>query len=300
MPRSLLSAFIACALAGLAAAPVAEAAASIDDVGGASNAPAVLMIHGGGWAVDGGAYERATRPEAQRIAAQGFHTFNAGYWGGASSISDALSDYDMLRAQVGAGTPICVVGQSAGGHLALMVAEQRDVACVISEAGATDLAATTGALKGLALGAFGYQPGALAAASPLTHAADLHAPALIAHSLNDPLVPVDQAQRMAAAVPGARLVLLDDGAANWVHRQVDPAQLDAYHAQAVDFMRASAAAWTAARAPKAAGQPQPGPTAAAAPVPHAPRPRRPTQPPRKHKAAHSNPNHDDRRHGPRV
>jgi dienelactone hydrolase len=43
--------------------------------------------------------------------------------------------YDRLRAQVGPRTPICAVGTSAGGQLALMLATRRDLACMISEDG---------------------------------------------------------------------------------------------------------------------------------------------------------------------
>ncbi len=58
------------------------------------------------------------------------------------SVTDVTRFYDLIRARVGPNVPICLRGQSAGGHLALMVAaKRRDMACVISLASPTDLRA---------------------------------------------------------------------------------------------------------------------------------------------------------------
>jgi len=47
---------------------------------------------------------------------------NSSYRPCGSSLIDALSLYDRVRETYGSASPVCTLGQSAGGHLALMVA----------------------------------------------------------------------------------------------------------------------------------------------------------------------------------
>jgi dienelactone hydrolase len=248
MPGAVLT--ILLFLSWLLFAGVARADGSYDASGPADAAVAIMVIHGGGWG-NGAAYMRATEPTAARYAAE-YRTFNIGYGDGAQSVSDVLDAHDRVRAAVGPDVPICVMGQSAGGHLALLLAEARDVACTISQGGPTDLTIpSTPVLQALEMQAFGYHAEKLAAASPRRHAHRLAAPVLLVHEANDPVVPLEQAQLMAQAAADARLVVLPDGPATFVHRQVDPGALQEYYAVERGFIAAAAAAWRAAREPVA-------------------------------------------------
>ncbi|MEP6664336.1 MAG: alpha/beta hydrolase, partial [Verrucomicrobiota bacterium] len=100
-----------------------------------------LLFHGGGWVSYGPGAAESLRITADRWRARGFQTVNVSYRPGGPSGSDALWFYDHIRSTYGVSMPIVTMGQSAGGHLALLVAAYRpgDVYAVISQAGPTDL-----------------------------------------------------------------------------------------------------------------------------------------------------------------
>jgi pimeloyl-ACP methyl ester carboxylesterase len=87
---------------------------------------------------------------------------NSSYRACGSSLSDALSLYDRVRDTYGSARPVCTLGQSAGGHLALMVAARRPggVSCVVNQAGPTD------ALSIASQGAFDEATGGLQTDGP--------------------------------------------------------------------------------------------------------------------------------------
>jgi dienelactone hydrolase len=176
---------------------------------------------------------------------------NIDYRACGASPGDVLSFYDLVRRQVGPDVPICLEGESAGAHLALMVAADRaDVACVIATGVPTNLrtiategkaeaASGTGPAKlrkgsayvqGLARAAFGRQ--ALGDLSPVTWAGHIHARVLIGTAATDPMVPAAQAQDLASAILGARpdayvdVDRLEAGSVNWVHGPVSQAAVD--------------------------------------------------------------------------
>lgn len=165
--------------------PAAPAAYEIGPPAGGGRARRVLvLIHGGAWYVVGKTAMEAERELAADWRRVGWETVSITYRGCGASIPDALRFYDLVRARAGPRVPVCLLGQSAGGHLALMIAALRpDVACVISEAGPSDLVnvvrqgrdqarsrgpegleAATAAGANVVAATFG--PGALAAASP--------------------------------------------------------------------------------------------------------------------------------------
>ena len=100
----------------------------------------LLLFHGGGWTSNGGGAAQSIRGEANRWRARGWRTVNASYRPCGRSIEDVLSLYDRVRSTYGGTSPVCTFGQSAGGHLALMVAARRPggVRCVVNQAGPTD------------------------------------------------------------------------------------------------------------------------------------------------------------------
>lgn len=162
---------LALALAALAARPAAAAEVRW---AGADGAPAgVLLLHGGAWELTGPAGLDWMGMYVDRFTAQGARVVNATYAPHAAGLADVVAAYDALDREVDGG--ICVMGESAGGHLALLLAMERPVACVIARAAPTDLvclAADGGTLVAAkAVAAFGADR--LAAYSPLQRAGEL-------------------------------------------------------------------------------------------------------------------------------
>jgi acetyl esterase/lipase len=231
--------------------PRAPAAYEIGPPAGGRPARRVLiLIHGGAWYVVGRAALEAERSLAAEWRAAGWETVSITYRGCEHSIGDALRFYDLTRERAGPATPICALGQSAGGHLALTIAARRpDLACAISYAGPSDLveverqgreqARTTGP-PGLDIAtAAGVNvakatfPEGLAAASPITQAAAIRARVLAATATDDVLIPGGQDRGMVAAIerarPGAHAVSvpLRPGGEFFVHGTASPAALAA-------------------------------------------------------------------------
>src|SRR4051794_28039136 len=151
MPRRL----IALLVVGLFAALSSAAPAGV-----AHHRPQVLVVHGGGWTKTGDGMVRRMAADARRIQRLGYGAENIDYRAGRLAYLDVLAAYDRLRARVGEGTPICILGASAGGQMALMVALQRaDVACVIAHAPPTELTSLSRDLQARAHSAFDWLGG---------------------------------------------------------------------------------------------------------------------------------------------
>ncbi len=186
----------------------------------------MMFIHGGAWFVVGREALEVERTLAADWRKAGWQTVSVSYGGCRRSVGDVTRFYDLVRERVGPNVPICLFGQSAGGHLALMIAARRhDVSCVVSLAGPSDL--RTAAKQGRAETASGRGPSALAQnstvgvglakaafgarnlkkASPITRARWIFARLLLATAKNDAVVPAGQDYNLAARVaqrrPGA-------------------------------------------------------------------------------------------------
>ena len=194
----------------------------------ASGRPAVLLIHGGGWRAGDKA---SLGPEAQRLAALGYDAFSVNYRLAPghpypAAVDDVqaalrwLRDPTQVRRFGIDPQRIGAVGSSAGGHLAGMLATlgagARDggarIRAAVSWSGPMDFvdspaAALTPAQQAAVSNAIGTFLGCLptactttaAAASPITHVDRTDAPMLLVNS-DAELVPLDQAQRMSAAL----------------------------------------------------------------------------------------------------
>jgi len=220
----------------------------------------LLLFHGGGWYSNGGGAVQALRGEADRWRARGWRTVNSSYRPCGVSVSDALMLYDRARAVYGATTALCTFGQSAGGHLALMVAAGRPggVRCVVDDAGPTDAATlpTQGAydpaggtqtnapkwVYNVMGAAFGFEN--LSSYSPAQFAgAGLRGVRILtASAVQDSLVPYGQMtllrDRMQAADPFAYVTTmqLPPGDQPFVHAYVSQAGLDAYYQAEQDLV----------------------------------------------------------------
>jgi acetyl esterase/lipase len=223
----------------------------------------VLLIHGGGWQVTGKAPVAATRPEADFFRSHGWGTYNIDYRPGTRSLTDVLSAYDALRRRVGPAAPVCAWGGSAGGHLALLLAGYRStVACVISEAGPTDLVnyasqpawappgvpPDTGPAwitRTFIVPSFGASVGALWHWSPVRLGARIRAHLLLGESTYDDLVPQVQMLEMQAADPVRTRTLLLPGSTvlplNFTHASITPAALSAWQRAELELLKRAAA-----------------------------------------------------------
>lgn len=161
----------------------------------------------------------------------------------------------------GAAERICADGISAGGYLALLLATWRpDVYCVVSRAGASDLASTPGQpaydtatgtlgqfnggrwLFNIGSAAFGQEN--VRPQSPVANAAGpLKATRVLqGFSADDQLVPWGQATElrdaMLAAAPGAYsdVLQLPKGTVRFGHGYVTQASLDDFHAREVQLV----------------------------------------------------------------
>jgi len=208
----------------------------------------MILIHGGAWEVVGKRVMETERTVALGWRAAGWETVSITYQACGQSIPDVLRFYDLIRRNVGAHVPICIEGQSAGAHLALMIASLRaGVACVIAEGAPTDLrtmaaqgaheAAThvsiarlrTGSALVAAIARAAFGTTRLAYASPVTHAASIHARLLLGRADDDWVIPREQAPELAAAVlrahPNAYVDVdnLASGTVEWTHAPVSAA-----------------------------------------------------------------------------
>jgi acetyl esterase/lipase len=186
----------------------------------------VLVIHGGAWRASGSRTDALMAARARTFARWGWAAAVVDYRGYADSPGDVVRAYDVARRRF-PGLPICAYGESAGGHLALMLAVRRPLACVVDAAGPVDLPRLGGTpqadwVRGKALAAFGD----LRDASPTTHAAAIRAPVLAGYSAADRIVPASQGRDLKRALPRARVIELGRGSGpRFVHAPVAPAAL---------------------------------------------------------------------------
>jgi acetyl esterase/lipase len=178
----------------------------------------VMLLHGGGWQPNPSGY-REQVAFGKVIEAGGVATVAIGYGPGRAGFRQVEGVYGQAH-RCFPDAPICVIGDSAGGHLALMLAtRQPNMACVIARAAPTDLtslaAQGAGETEQFAVDAFGRQ--ALAPFSPVRRANAIHARVLAIMAENDPLVPVQQGRELKQALPSAQLLVLPPGPVPFVH-----------------------------------------------------------------------------------
>ncbi len=201
----------------------------------------MMVIHGGGWRFAGPRAVASVRRMADPWRAEGWQTANVTYQGCSRSLSDVLWFYDRVEAS-NPGLPVCIVGESAGAHLALMIAALRPgTDCAISHGGPTDLVSirdqlaydpVTGGTQNsgptrvywLAAAAFGESN--LVEMSPITYAAQIRARLLLATAATDVLIPLQQGASFVAAVKAsnpvayAEAMVLGAGTQPWVHGSI--------------------------------------------------------------------------------
>jgi acetyl esterase/lipase len=186
----------------------------------------VLVIHGGAWRSSERRTAALMAARARTFAGWGWAAAVVDYRAFADAPGDVARAYDAARRRF-PGLPVCAYGESAGGHLALMLAARRPLACVVDAAGPVDLPRLGGTpqadwVRAKALAAFGD----LRDASPTHHAAAIRAPVLAGYAAADRIVPASQGRDLKRALPGARVLELGRGdGPRFVHASVPPAAL---------------------------------------------------------------------------
>jgi acetyl esterase/lipase len=216
----------------------------------------LMLIHGGGWEGVDRRLLQATLAQAPIYEALGFATMTIDYRAGAQGLDDVERFYDQARKRAGQDTPVCAVGGSAGGHLALLLAEREpSLDCVVAEVSPTDLTSlrTSGVSDAktatkIAVTAFGKD--GLARFSPALHADSIRAEVFLLYSQNDPLIAPEQGEAMKRALPQATLVVLGPGDRTFGHITqdqaaggggVDPGELDEARQDETAFLERVAA-----------------------------------------------------------
>lgn len=187
----------------------------------------MLIFSGGAWLAPPRNEVSGTRHYEKRYAALGWLAIDVGYRpGGQQSFTDVTRAYDTARRHH-PGLPICAVGESSGGHLALMLATVRPLSCVEPVDAPVDL--TKGLPKTLIAIAHAIFGGDLARWSPALHARKIHGHVLIVQAARDQAVPATQARELKAALPNADLVVFPNGGLPFIHgTKIDKAAYRGY------------------------------------------------------------------------
>jgi acetyl esterase/lipase len=206
--------------------------------------PGIVIIHGGGW---GAGARQMLHYYGVKLAERGYVAANISYrlTGEApypAAVQDAKCAVRWMRANAAKykvdPNKLAVLGGSAGGHLAMMVGYSSDVPklegdgghkgvssrvqAVIDFYGPTDL--TTPFARGMGvvqsfLGGKTYDeaPDLYKEASPLAHLTKDDPPTLILHGTIDDIVPIDQADSLAAKLKDLHIPFAYERFDGWPH-----------------------------------------------------------------------------------
>ena len=215
--------------------------------------PAVIYVHGGGWA----AGTKADTPN-ELLAAQGFATFSVSYRFSHEAIFPAaLHDVKAAIRWVRANAAdlrvdperIGIWGHSAGGHLASLAALTGDLVELEGDSGSAGFSSSVQAAVSLSgpswfpaesmhgdaavaklLGAHQTENPELAAfASPVGHISDGAPPFLIVHGEADTVVPISQSELLDERLRGAgveSVLIRVEGAGHSYHELLAPDVVD--------------------------------------------------------------------------
>ena len=197
-----------------------------------ADAPAILYLHGIRWSLGNNLFRIA------RWHALGFNVLAIDYRGFGKSDGDMPSEKQVyadarvawaeLKRRVPTTAQRFIYGHSLGAAVALELAATEDgVAGVIAEAGFTSLADIV-AERNLPVGPLMSQR-----FDALARAPQLRAPALFMHGTDDRVVPPGMSERLFAAAPKPKRLLLVEGGS---HSNVAGGAMDQYRATVVEFV----------------------------------------------------------------
>lgn len=186
----------------------------------------MLIFPAGGWFPQPREALRTVEHYAARYRRLGWTAVSVGYRpGGEEGYRDALDAYERARRD-NPDLPICAVGESSGGHLALMLAVERPLACVEAVGAPADLPTLKGVVRRLAVRAFGARR--LERWSP-ARAGRIRGRVMLVHAGNDLTVLPAQARAMKRAKPDAELIVFPPGNLDFMHEtKIDKAAYRVY------------------------------------------------------------------------
>ena len=243
---------------------VAPVAAPITaDPSGRAPRGTMIMVHAGGWAGhDAHAQQLLMGRPGELLLARGWRVVSLDYEAGTAGLQDVLNAAGAELARDTGGGPVCIYGESAGAHLALVAAARlRAIDCVIGLGTPTDLslyqaeaAASPDARLKMVAGQmtrfFGSAPADFAPWNPVTLAPSIHADVLLMHEADDEVMSAQHDARFQAARPTTQLVDLAAGGPNdgdFMHGTVSDAGRGKYMAAIGAFADRAVAARDAER-----------------------------------------------------
>lgn len=201
----------------------------------------VILVHSGGWrGHDAYTQDLLYKNPGTLFLKRGWRVVSIDYEEGTAGLQFVLNSVGEELARKTGGGPVCVYGESAGGHLALVAASRlRAIDCVITLGAPTDINRyeAEGSVSGdgrVRLAAqqasrfFGTTPEQIAPWNPLTLAPKIHSDVLLMHESDDVLVPLTHTTSFQAARPTTQTVMLEAGdptdpSTTFVHGRVSEA-----------------------------------------------------------------------------
>jgi dienelactone hydrolase len=207
----------------------------------------VITFHRGAWSATGSQPAATEHPDDHAWLRRHWLVVNSSYRPGVAGLSDARSVYRRVNRAVHGELPICMVGASSGGNLALLAATRLPtLACVVAEAAPVDLvniasevtydpnadggASSTGPAYVHDAAAQALGADNLRAFSPLFMTERIEADVLVADAEQDPLIPPQQLSDFCARLSSrcAGFLRMAPGPLSFVHAGVDRAALSQF------------------------------------------------------------------------
>ena len=247
--------------------------------------PLIMLPHGGPFLRDSWSFD----PEVQFLASRGYAVLQPNFRGstgygrdfvqsgygqyGGAMIDDMEDGIDWLAGEgVADRTRVCIMGASYGGYAAIwgaMRSPQR-YRCAISFAGPTDLRAMLRYdsnsfiprryVRELKQRLQGEERIDLDSVSPARHPEMLHTPLLLAHGRQDPIVPMEQTERLLKALQRVHAPVESVFFQKSAHGFTDAAEAADYYHRVEAFLAAHNPSGTA---PPLAAAPAPAPATVA-------------------------------------
>lgn len=212
----------------------------------------MILVHGGAWlghSVKG--QQRVMDSPGQMLRDRGWRIVSVDYEEGKPGLQNILDAIGAELRRAGGHGPLCVYGESAGAHLALVAASRLGaIDCVIGVGTPTDLTLLESArasddidvrnAANRASAVFGTTAGELAPWNPLSLARTIRADVLLLHEIDDPLVPATHAALFQAALPTTHVVELEAGdtadlSTHFAHGTISPAARVRYLTEIATF-----------------------------------------------------------------